>query len=434
MNQQSYNFATAISMVIGVVIGSGIFFKADDVLIAVNGNVKVGMLGFLIVGLGVVFGALAIAEYANYDQKNQGLLAYAEMAVNRKFAYVVGWIMMMCYFPTLMVILALLTAEYLGMLIGINSQLYVSVATFIILFSNLYINYRFPKASGDLQLLTTIAKIIPLIGIGIVGLIFFDGTPVPSIPSAKLTDGVPLSSLIAIAFAFDGWIVATNIAGDIENSKKNLPRALAIGSGVITIIYMLYFIGVTRVLSPGQIVTLGDEHILIIATKLLGPLGAKVILTFIVISVYGGFNGMTLAFIRLPKEMYDLKLLKTRDNQVNMFWFSAILCTSITIFWYLFEQLIDYQVIFSQLNTPFDISSMPIVIIYLIYIVLFVAVNKVVVNETKIKRVYFLVISAIATITALMIVIGSLGANGLLYIILSLVLLGFSIPFYQSKV
>ena len=70
--EAKYGLFMAISMVIGQVIGSGIFFKVDDVLIATDGNVYAGLLGFLIVGIGVVFAAISMANYAELLPGNSG--------------------------------------------------------------------------------------------------------------------------------------------------------------------------------------------------------------------------------------------------------------------------------------------------------------------------------------------------------------------------
>lgn len=434
MEKQNYKFSTAISMVVGCVIGSGIFFKADDILLAVNGNVALGLLGFLIVGFGVLFGALTISYYVEEDEHNEGFIGYTRMAVGRKFSYIVGWIMISCYFPTLMVVLALITASYIEMLLGINSQLFITIATFGLLVTNLYLNLMMPKIAGKVQVYSTIAKLIPLIAIGVIGGVFFTQAPVGSDAGTVLEGGRPMSALIAIAFAFDGWIVATNIADDLENSKKNLPRALAWGSIVIMVIYSLYFWGLTEIITPEEIVNVGDDHIMLAAQTLWGEIGAKLIIGFIIISVYGGFNGMTLAYVRLPAELMNLKIMKVPTRyQHNQFKYSVIMASTLTMFWFIFQQLVDYKLIFADLKSSFDISAIPIIIIYLVYIVLFISVNKLARNKRFSKRVYLLIISSLATITSLMIIGGSIAVNGLLYILITVIIIGFGLPMYNPQ-
>lgn len=434
MKKQNYKFSTAISMVVGCVIGSGIFFKADDILFAVNGNVMLGLLGFLIVGFGVLFGALTISFYVEQDENNEGFIGYTRMAIGRKFSYIVGWIMISCYFPTLMVVLALITSSYFEMLLGIESQLFITVSTFILLVSNLFLNLKFPKVAGQVQVFSTITKLIPLVAIGIIGGLFFEPTTNVSVAASVLEGGRPMSALIAIAFAFDGWIVATNIADDLENSKKNLPRALAWGSIAIMVIYSVYFWGITRIVTPVEIISVGDDHIMVAAQTLWGEIGAKLIVAFIIISVYGGFNGMTLAYVRLPKELIDLKLMKVPAKYQNsQFKYSVIMASTITLFWFIFEQLVDYKLIFANLKTSFDISAIPIIIIYMVYIVLFVRANKIAQSKSNGKRIYIFVISVLATVTSLMIIGGSVTVNGLLYMSISLIIICLGLPMYTTQ-
>lgn len=173
MEKQSYGFATAISMVVGIVIGSGIFFKADDILSAVNGNVMLGVLGFLLVGVGVLFGTLTIAYYTRKDTENIGLIGYSRMALGDKFGFVVGWFAIICYFPAFIMILAMVASIYLGVLIGVDSQLFITFATVVFLVASFTINVKSPNAGGKVQVIFTIAKIIPLVVIGLAGTLFF---------------------------------------------------------------------------------------------------------------------------------------------------------------------------------------------------------------------------------------------------------------------
>lgn len=435
MEKQSYSFATAISMVVGIVIGSGIFFKADDILSAVNGNIMLGVAGFLIVGLGVLFGALAISYYTLQDKEHIGLIGYSRMALGKKFAYVVGWFSIAAYFPAFIVILAMVASIYLGVLLGIDSKLFVTIATALFLVASFTINIKSPKGGGKVQVIFTIAKIIPLLVIGIIGTLFFTSPEsLSTVSTNTLSGGKPFSALIAIAFAFDGWIVAANISSELKDSEKNLPRALAWGSVGIILIYCLYFFGITQIVDPQQIVELGDAHTEVAAQAILGPIGAKVITLFVVISVYGGLNGMTLAYLRLPRLLVDVDLMKNiygEDHQ-TMERGAIKFAICITICYFLFQQLLDYGVIFANLENAFDLSSLPIMINYIFYVVLFVLVNKLTVKESNGKRLYYLVISLLATITALMVIYGAMQVNGALYIAFSVIVTIIGIPFYKK--
>ncbi len=77
-DNEKYSLLTAISMIVGICIGSGIFFKADDVLRDTGGNVGLGILIFIIGALGIIFGSLSLSELAVISKVDGGLIGYFE--------------------------------------------------------------------------------------------------------------------------------------------------------------------------------------------------------------------------------------------------------------------------------------------------------------------------------------------------------------------
>lgn len=435
MKETNYKFSTAIAMVVGIVIGCGIEFKADDVLIAVNGSVALGVLGFLIVGIGVLFGALTISEYAMQDEEEIGIVGYARRALGDRFAFIVGWFSLSVYYPACIVVLAMVTGIYLEVLLGIESQLFLTISTLVFIASTFLINVFSPNAGGKVQVVITIIKLIPLLVIGLVGTLFFTGNTPAASPEnieAVAASTAPLSALIAIAFAFDGWIVATNIAHELD-SRKSLTRALAVGTAVIIALYVLYFYGITQIVDPKDIMALGDAHTELAAERVLGPLGGHIITGFVVISVYGGLNGLMLSYLRQPKNLKRSGVIKEifKSNGEND---KAELLTCLVFigFYFIFQQLLDYGVIYSNLESAFDLSVLPIIINYVFYMILFIYVNKIVTNKSGKERAGFLVISVIAALIALLVIYGALQVNGFAYLSFSIVVMLLGIPFYKS--
>lgn len=436
MKETNYKFSTAIAMVIGIVIGCGIEFKADDVLLAVNGSVALGVLGFIIVGVGVLFGALTIAEYALQDEEEIGIIGYSRKALGDKFAFVVGWFSMTVYYPACVVVLAMVTGIYLQVLLGIDSKIFLTISTALFIASTFTINILSPKFGGKLQVGVTVIKVIPLITIAVIGALFFTGNtqaPMQSSLDANIVHAAPLSALIAIAFAFDGWIAATNIAHELD-SKKTLSRALAVGTVVIIVLYVLYFFGITQVVDPKDIMALGDAHTELAAERIFGAFGGHLITLFVVISVYGGLNGLTLAYLRQPDNFARSGVVgdifgKENDHSTKR---GIISCLVFVVFYFIFQQSLDYGVIFSKLQSPFDLSVLPIVINYVFYMILFVLVNKIVVNKSMKERVYFGIISLIAGVVALLVVYGALLVNGIPYLLFSIIFMVIGIPFYKG--
>lgn len=84
MKKTGYGLFTTIAMIIGVVIGSGIFFKSDNILVATNGSIALGVLVFCIAAIAIIFGSLTISELAARNSEAGGLIAYAEQSYNKQ--------------------------------------------------------------------------------------------------------------------------------------------------------------------------------------------------------------------------------------------------------------------------------------------------------------------------------------------------------------
>ena len=82
-----FGLPTAITMIVGIVIGSGIFFKADSLYVITNGNILLGCLYWFIGALGIIFGGLTIAEWAKKSDTVGGLISYSEMAFGKTFGF-----------------------------------------------------------------------------------------------------------------------------------------------------------------------------------------------------------------------------------------------------------------------------------------------------------------------------------------------------------
>lgn len=413
MDKRRYGLFTAITMITGVVIGSGIFFKADNVLGYTNGNVLLGIIIFFVAAIAIVFGCLAISQLATRTDKPGGVVAYTEEFVGIGPSCAFGWFQTFLYLPTLAAVVAWVTGIYISQLFGIEFSLetttLIGLGSLTVLF---ILNMLSARLGGYFQNASMIIKLIPLLIIAIAGL--FLGKPgelitegVASFPSATANVGW-LAAFAPIAFSFDGWIVATSICGEIKNSKRNLPLALTISPLVILLAYVLYFVGISALIGPETIMEQGDGSAFTAATTLFGNIGAKIILIFVVISVLGTVNGITLGFIRMP---YSLALrnmvpgsawLKKENEKLNgMPLNSAFLAYALSLLW----MAIHY--ITQKLGMRGDVSEIAIGVSYLNYIVLYFAVIKLA-NKGEIRSLLKgYVIPILATIGSLVIISGS---------------------------
>ena len=104
--REKYGLITSITMIIGICIGSGIFFKSDNVLAATGGSVPLGILVFAIAAISIVFGGLAVSELASRTDKPGGIIAYSEEFVSRRFACCIGWFQTLVYYPALIAVVS----------------------------------------------------------------------------------------------------------------------------------------------------------------------------------------------------------------------------------------------------------------------------------------------------------------------------------------
>jgi Amino acid transporters len=118
--EKRYGLVTAIAMVVGIVIGSGVFFKAEKILQATGGNLPLGILAWLIGASIMICSAYTFAVMATKYVHVNGLVDYAENIMGERYAYLLGWFMAAIYYPTLTGVLAWVSARYVSVLFGFS--------------------------------------------------------------------------------------------------------------------------------------------------------------------------------------------------------------------------------------------------------------------------------------------------------------------------
>ncbi len=382
--QKKYGLLTAICMVVGIVIGSGIFFKAEIVLERTGYDMWIGILSWIIGGGVMLLCALAFAMLASRYQKVSGVVDYAEATVGKTYAYFVGWFMATMYFPSMTSVLAWVSARYLCELFGLSpdSGECLTLGAFLLILA-FVINALAPRFAGKFQVSTTCIKLVPLLLMAVIGLIvgLWNGQLFENFTSSAPVGADPVQNplfagIVATAFAYEGWIIATSINAEIKNSKRNLPIALLVGAAIVAMIYVLYYIGLLGGAPKAELV----ENPLISFEKLFGG-GVTVLLKlFIIVSCLGTLNGLMLASVRgfyalaARGEGYRPETLARVDKHTDIPTNSAILGLLVCAFWYVYFYLGNLA------NAGggrlgffnFDSSELPIITIYAFYIPIFV--------------------------------------------------------------
>lgn len=412
-NHKAYGLITTITMIVGIVIGSGIFFRADDVLLYSNGNLLLGMMILCLGALCIIFGSLTLSRLSAQCSSSGGIVAYFEKFVSPKMAAGFGWFQLFVYLPTIMMVVGWAGAIYTFMLLGIDASLEVQVllSAFYCTFF-LVVNTLSRSLGGYLQNIATIVKLLPLILIALAGFFFSQ----PLTPSeigqttfhTELSKWTWLSALVPLAYSYDGWTIALNIAPEVKNPKKNMTRALILSPIFILVVYLLYSYGLSALLGPQKVLELGDESIFAAGVMLLGQRLGNLLMVTIVISVLGVLNGIALGAIRLPQALAEKKMipecggLSTISPRLGVSVRSAFLFWGVTLFW----GIVHYLVMKFNLFNGHDVSEISIVFNYLCYLILYWVVFKMK-SETN-KRFANQVLSVLAILGSLMIFIGSL--------------------------
>jgi len=411
MIERKYSLFTTIAMIVGIVIGSGIFFKSDNVLVFTNGNIIQGVLVFVIAAFSIVFGSLAISELASRTDEAGGVISYAEEHWSKSIACAFGWFQTLIYLPTICAIVAWVVGIYTTILFGIESTLEIQVLIGAAIMTILYaINILSYKFGGYLQNASTIIKLIPLILIAFLGLAF--GNPKPVLDESIRTIGGTtwIAAIAPIAFSFDGWIVSTSIGHEIKNSKRNLPLALVISPIIILLIYVLYFIGISTYLGPEKIIAMGDAHVNEAAIGIFGAAGAKAVLTFVVISVIGTVNGLVIGLIRMPYSLSIRNMFpgSSKYSSVSKKYSVPVNSGILTYFISLAWLFIHYITQKYNLLPNSDISEISIVLNYVGFILLYIAVLKLAVKGQIKNKIMGYVVPVLAIFGSLFILYGGM--------------------------
>ena len=357
--EKRYGLPTAISMVIGIVIGSGVFIKGGKVLNLTGGNLLQGIAVVGIVGLICIICSLVFAELGSRYEKVNGVVDYAEVALGPKYAYYVGWFMFTIYTPALVAMLAFFSSMMFLQLFGIAAidfstgtinpvAIGVGAAFMMIGYG---ISILSPKLAGKLQVGMTVIKLIPLIIMGVIGTIvgLANGATLDVLNFVNTADYVAVDgsgffkAIVGFAFAYEGWILATSINAELKDAKKNLPRALIIGSVVTIVIYALYIFAMSSV---GDVKTItstwpfGETLPRIAFSKIFGSVIGTVVYVFVTISCLGTMNGLIMSSCRSLYAISargmgpDPEFFGDIDKQNNFSIKSAVVGMMLGGFWY----------------------------------------------------------------------------------------------------
>lgn len=310
--KREINLFGGISILSGIIVGSGIFFVGSYVFMRTEYSIGLSLLAWLIGGLITLFYVLIYAELGTMLPKAGGYYIYLKEAYGKPIAFMSGFTNFLLASSGSIAALAIAFSLVLHNILivtigtGIPYLLQLMIAAFMIVLLSVF-NFLNVKISTNLLKVFFFLKAIPILIVLVSGLFF--GTQTVDL-SLSLNGASIFSVLSMIGFAviatfwaYEGWTNLNNVAGEIKNPSRNLPLSLIISIVAITLLYVLYNYSLVNVLSIPEIQGLiaNDEIYLGIpaAMQIMGSVGMYLVMGTMLISIFGALNATIMAFPRV---------------------------------------------------------------------------------------------------------------------------------------
>ncbi len=351
----------ATTIIVGSMIGSGIFLGPELIARLVpQGGLM--LVVWIAAGVLIFTGALCFAELGAMFPKSGGHYVYVREAYGNLPAFLNGWSL---FWVSKTASIAALAA---GFSLAVNdffpawpgwafTALSVGV---IILFSG--INYVGVRHGGTVQNVATTVKVAALLGLGVMGLLWSLGGGTVTSPGAALVDAAPAATagfaafglaLVPALWAYDGWANASQVAEEVKEPERNLPRALIVGTllvlGVYVVVVLIYLatLGVDGIASSSF--AAGDA-----AEAIAGPWGRGLMTAAVIISILGTLNAVTLSGPRIYYAMARDRLFFRKVEGVHAKYATPAFSILIQAAWSIalvllfnFEVLLNYVIVVS---------------------------------------------------------------------------------------
>ena len=286
----------ATALVIGTIIGAAIFVQPSEITGQVP-SIGAVLLVWLLSGALTIVGALVAAELASTFTRTGGVYVYLSEAYDPSVGFLWGWAMFWIMHSGIIAAIAVVFARYTGFLVPLGDMGIRVVAVSVIVALSL-VNYAGVQHGARLQTVFTAGKLLAILLIVTVGLILGSRLPDHFVGAQTQANGVSLSSfltaMVAGLFAFGGWHMVTYTSEETVDSARTIPRALVIGTLVVTGVYVAMNAVYLYVL-PLDTVATSTRVAADLADALLGFGGGAVMAGIVMFSTFGALAGIVLA-------------------------------------------------------------------------------------------------------------------------------------------
>ncbi len=343
-----------VTIVVGTVIGSGIFLVPGSALRQTAGDPGFALLVWLAGGLLSLLGALTYGELGAMNPEAGGLYVYLRDAFGRFPAFLYGWTLFWVISSGSTATLAVAFSNYLGQFVTLG-PVGGKLAAILMIGAVAWVNVRGTRYGAGAQNWSTVVKVGALLSLATIFLAAGAGLgrTLPRLFTADLDlslfSGMGVA-MIGVLWAYEGWQYVTYSAGETLDPQRTFPRGIVVGTAAVIAIYLFANVGYLAALGP-EAVARSDRVAAEAVDTLLGPAAGRLVAAAVLVSVVGAANGITLTAPRVYYAMARDGLFFRRLADVHPRFGTpafAVIASSVwaavLAAWGTFEQLFTYVV------------------------------------------------------------------------------------------
>lgn len=288
-----------ILLIVGTVIGSGIFLVPGPVLREVHEHVGLALSVWIVGGALSLLGALTYGELGAMKPQAGGLYVYIRDSFGKPMAFIYGWALFFMISSGSVATLAVAFSTYLGQIVALTpvEAKVIAIAMIVVVAA---LNVVGTRKSANVQNVATAIKVVAILAMSAV--LLLSRKAVPGVAGTVEVSGSLLSgfgvAMISVLWAYEGWQYSTFSAGETLEPQRNFPRAFLVGTLSLIAIYLIANLGYISAL--GSAGAAASNSVAADAMRaVLGPFFAKLIAVAILISMFSAANGLTLTSPRV---------------------------------------------------------------------------------------------------------------------------------------
>ncbi len=367
---------SATTLVMGSMIGSGIFIVSSDVARQVK-SPGLLILCWLIGAALTIIAALSYGELAAAMPHAGGQYVYLREAFGRLWGFLYGWTLFAVIQTGTIAAVAVAFAKYAGVFVpsvsagnyllgsgklGLTTQQLLAIAVVLLL---TVVNTRGIRTGALVQNVFTFAKVASLLGLVCLGFLLGRNPQAIAVNFHEFwrnaswswaTVALVGSAMVGPLFSSDAWNNVTFTAGEVRNPKRNLPLSLGLGVGTVSILYIACNFIYLSVLTLPQIQTAPEDRVATaVVSVMFGPIATRLMAIAIMVSTFGCCNGMIMSGARVYFTMAQDNLFFRRAGTLDPVHHTPVFALAIQCVWTIlltlsgqYNDLLDY-VIFAVL-------------------------------------------------------------------------------------